>query len=95
MIFKELYSEENDERNKNYYINESVGIASGLLIAAIHNAGLVTLTHTPSPMGFLGKILERPSNEKPYLLLPVGFPDKNVQVPDIKRKNTKDILVHI
>jgi len=95
VVFKELYSEENEERNKNYYINESVGIATGLLIAAIHNAGLVTLTHTPSPMGFLGEILNRPSNEKPFLLLPVGYPAENAKVPDIKRKDTKDILVHI
>ena len=95
VIFKELYSEENGERNKNYYINESVGIASGLLIAAIHNAGLVTLTHTPSPMGFLGEILNRPSNEKPFLLLPVGYPAEDAMVPDIKRKDTKNILVHI
>ena len=95
VVFKELYSEENEERNKNYYINESVGIATGLLIAAIHYAGLVTLTHTPSPMGFLGEILNRPSNEKPFLLLPVGYPAENAKVPDIKRKDTKDILVHI
>jgi len=95
VVFKELYSNENEERSKHYYVNESVGIATGILITAIHNAGLVTLTHTPSPMGFLGEILNRPGNEKPFLLLPVGYPAENVQVPDIKRKDTKDILVHI
>jgi len=95
VVFKELYSNEKEERSKHYYVNESVGIATGILIAAIHNAGLVTLTHTPSPMGFLGEILNRPNNEKPFLLLPVGYPAENAQVPDIKRKDTKDILVHI
>ena len=95
VVFKELYSNENEDRSKHYYVNESVGIATGILITAIHNAGLVTLTHTPSPMGFLGEILNRPGNEKPFLLLPVGYPAENVQVPDIKRKDTKDILVHI
>jgi len=95
VVFKELYSNENEEKTKHYYVNESVGIATGILISAIHNAGLVTLTHTPSPMGFLGEILKRPINEKPFLLLPVGYPVENAQVPDIKRKAPKDILVHI
>jgi nitroreductase len=95
VVFKELYSDEKEERSKHYYVNESVGIATGMLITAVHNAGLVTLTHTPSPMGFLGEILNRPNNEKPFLLLPVGYPADNFQVPDIKRKDTKDILVHI
>lgn len=94
IVFKELYSKESKEISKHYYVNESVGIATGILIAAIHNAGLVTLTHTPSPMGFLGKILKRPDNEKPFLLLPIGYPADSVQVPDIKRKDTKDILIH-
>lgn len=79
------------KKNKNYYVNESVGIATGILIAAIHNAGLVTLTHTPSPMDFLAKILERPTNEKPYLLLPVGYPAENALIPDLQRKPIDEI----
>ena len=76
-----------------YYTNESVGIAVGLFIAALHHAGLVTLTHTPSPMRFLGEILARPAYERPYLLLPVGYPAKGCMVPDIQRKALKDVVV--
>jgi len=76
---------------KNYYVNESVGIATGLLISALHQSGLVSLTHTPSPMGFLNKILNRPKNERPYLILVVGFPTENAKVPDIKRKSLQEI----
>ena len=76
---------------KNYYVNESVGIATGILISALHNSGLVSLTHTPSPMGFLNKILKRPKNERPFLILVVGFPTKNAKVPDIKRKSLQEI----
>jgi nitroreductase len=79
-------------RRKNYYVQESVGIASGMLIAAAHRAGLVTLTHTPSPMNFLSKILERPSNERPYLLLPVGYPGDDAEVPDIDKKPLSQVL---
>jgi nitroreductase len=79
-------------RVKNYYVNESVGIAAGFLIAALHHAGLATLTHTPSPMGFLNKILSRPSDERPYLLLVTGYPADDVQVPDIQRKSLEDIM---
>jgi iodotyrosine deiodinase len=71
---------------KHYYAIESVGIATGLLIAALHQAGLVTLTHTPSPMGFLNTLLDRPSTERPFLLLVVGHPAADAQVPDISRK---------
>jgi nitroreductase len=71
---------------KHYYPTESVGIATGFLIAALHHAGLATLTHTPSPMGFLNEILDRPSNEKPFLLLVVGYPAEDARVPDIVRK---------
>ena len=78
-------------RFQNYYVNESVGIACGMLINAIHNAGLTTLTHTPSPMNFLSKILKRPDNERPYLLLPVGYPTDNAMVPDLKRKSFDEI----
>ena len=83
---------DNGEKLNNYYVNESVGIASGLLIAAIHNAGLVTLTHTPSPMNFLIEALERPSNERPYLLLPVGYPETDAHVPDLKRKDLSEVV---
>lgn len=76
---------------KHYYASESVGIATGLLISAIHFSGLVSLTHTPSPMKFLNIILDRPENEKPYLLLVVGYPEKNVVVPDIHRKKLSEI----
>lgn len=76
-----------------YYVNESVGIATGLLIAAIHHAGLVTLTHTPSPMAFLGKILGRPEHERPFLLLPVGYAATGARVPDITRKHPSEILI--
>jgi iodotyrosine deiodinase len=73
-------------RLKHYYVPESVGIATGLLIAALHNAGLATLTHTPSPMGFLNRLCGRPANEKPYLLLVAGYPAADAGVPDISRK---------
>ena len=76
-----------------YYVKESVGLACGFLIAAIHHAGLVTLTHTPSPMGFLGEILGRPDNERAFLVLPVGYPADDAVVPDISRKSLDDILV--
>jgi nitroreductase len=77
----------------NYYVNESVGIACGMLITAIHNAGLVTLTHTPSPMKFLTKLLKRPDNERAFLLLPVGYPKEPVYVPDLKRKPLDEVGV--
>jgi len=78
-------------RHKNYYVQESVGIAVGLLLAALHTAGLVTLTHTPSPMGFLRRILERPGNERPYVLIPVGYPAPGATVPDITKKRLDEI----
>ena len=86
-VFKISYGLETNRPSKHYYVNESVGIACGFLITAIHKAGLVTLTHTPSPMGFLQDILKRPKNEKSFLLLPVGYPAENVQVPIISKKN--------
>jgi len=76
-----------------YYVQESVGIATGMLISAIHAAGLATLTHTPSPMGFLQKVLNRPSHERPFVLLPVGYPAEGCQVPDLHRKNLDEISV--
>src|SRR5687768_2343201 len=77
---------------KHYYAVESVGIATGLLIAALHGAGLATLTHTPSPMRFLNELLDRPAHERPFLLLVVGYPAADAQVPDITRKNLSEIL---
>ena len=81
------------EREKNYYVKESVGIACGLFIAAIHDMGLATLTHTPSPMGFLGEILGRPENERAYILFPVGYPADDCQVPDLTRKSLDEVAV--
>jgi iodotyrosine deiodinase len=93
VVFKKSYDIDNERnKSKNYYVNESVGIACGFLIAAIHMAGLVTLTHTPSPMNFLQNILERPENEKPYLLLPVGYPAVDAMVPNILKKDLDQTL---
>jgi iodotyrosine deiodinase len=92
VVFKKVYDlDERGQKRNNYYVQESLGIACGILISAIQNAGLVTLTHTPSPMNFLSKILNRPSYEKPYLLLPVGHPASECWVPDIQRKNIEEI----
>lgn len=94
VVFKKAYDLEDGEQRKNYYVNESVGLATGILLAAIHNAGLVALTHTPSPMNFLQKILKRPDNERPFLLIPVGYPAAGAQVPDLKRKTAGQVLVY-
>ena len=92
VVFSKKFDINDDGTNtKNYYVSESVGIASGLLLTALHNAGLVTLTHTPSPMAFLSDILNRPPSEKPYLIIPVGFPSENAEVPNIKKKTFKEI----
>ncbi len=80
-------------KKKNYYVSESVGIACGFLLAALHLSGLATLTHTPSPMGFLNRILNRPPHEKPYLLIPVGYPAQGAMVPDIEKKAIEDVMV--
>ena len=96
VVFKIDY--EKDEKGnilKHYYVNDSVGIACGMLLAALHNMGLATLTHTPSPMNFLQKILNRPANEKPFLLVPVGYPADECQVPDIKRKELEEIMIRV
>lgn len=82
-----------DDGGMVYYLNESVGIATGLLLTAAHHAGLVTLTHTPSPMGFLAKVLDRPEHERPFLLIPVGYPAEGCTVPDIRRKALDEIMV--
>jgi len=92
-IFMQRYGKLPDGRKvKHYYGLESVGIATGMLITAIHNAGLASLTHTPSPMGFLNQILKRPKNERPFLLLVVGRPAESAVVPDIKRKDINEIM---
>ena len=92
VCFKEDYRIGPDGKHiNNYYVAESVGIACGLFIAAIHHAGLVTLPHTPSPMGFLSRLLNRPQNEKPFILFPVGYPAKGARVPDIARKPFPEI----
>ena len=95
-IFEQKYIvDDNGEKVKHYYSKESTGIATGLLITALHNAGLATLTHTPSPMNFLKTILERPDGERPFLLLVVGYPAKDVTVPDIKKKTLDQIRTHM
>lgn len=92
IVFSRSYEvEPNGHKHQNYYVKESVGIACGFLLAAIHNAGLVALTHTPSPMNFLSKILNRPENEKPFLLIPVGYAADECWVPDLKRKDLAEI----
>ena len=94
IMFKKAFDYgENGEKLNNYYVNESVGLAAGMLITAIHDAGLVTLTHTPSPMNFLSKILERPANERPFLLLPVGYEAEEVYVPDNRRKGLDEVAI--
>eukprot|EP01080_Neovahlkampfia_damariscottae_P006771 gene6771-10935_t len=96
VVFKIMYTLGEDGKKKgNYYQSESVGISCGMLISAIQNAGLVTLTHTPHPMNFLRELCGRPQNEKPFLLLPVGYPDDNATVPDFKRKSLEEIMTII
>lgn len=93
IVMKRAYEfDENGKKRNNYYVSESVGIASGFLLMAIHNAGLVTLTHTPSPMNFIVKALERPENERPFLLLPIGYPTDDAKVPDLSRKVKEQVI---
>lgn len=95
IVMKKSYDFDADgNKVNNYYVNESVGIASGFLISAIHNAGLVTLTHTPSPMNFISKALKRPENEKPFLLLPIGYPLETCAVPKLERKPLEEIAIY-
>ena len=91
VVFKKVYDVRKKQRKKNYYVNESVGIASGILLAALHSSGLATLTHTPAPMGFLEGILQRPKNEKAFLLIPVGFPIKDAEVPRLTKKSFNEV----
>ena len=94
-IFAQIYGvDKNGNKTKNYYVNESVGIATGLLVSAIHYSGLASLTHTPSPMRFLNQILERPDSERPFLLLIVGYPAVDARVPDIRRKSLNEITTY-
>ena len=93
VVFAESYGVQGERRIKHYYAQESVGIACGFLLAALHMAGLVALTHTPSPMGFLNGILRRPSNERPFLLVPVGYPSSDATVPVIPRKPLHEVLL--
>lgn len=93
IIFAERYSiDKKGNKIKNYYVSESVGIATGILLSSLHISGLVTLTHTPSPMKFLSKILKRPKNESPYLIIATGYPDKNATVPIITKKSSSEFL---
>jgi len=93
VVFEQPWSlDENGEKLKNYYVRESVGIAVGFLILALHNAGLATLTHAPSPMGFLNEILDRPAHERPFIVLPVGYPADDATVPELERKPWDDVV---
>lgn len=95
VIFRQAYGmSEEGKKIKHYYVDESVGIASGLLIASLHLAGLATLTHTPSPMKFLQEILQRPDNERATMILTVGYPADDAEVPDITKKSLDEIMVH-
>ena len=94
-IFAQNYGVDKDgKKSKHYYVNESVGIATGLLVSAIHYSGLASLTHTPSPMRFLNQILDRPDSERPFLLLIVGYPAADAKVPDIRRKSLSEITTY-
>jgi len=96
VVFAQSWSyDANGDRVKHYYATESVGIAVGLLLTSLHTAGLATLTHTPSPMGFLREKLNRPDNERAFVVIPVGYPAPGAQVPNITRKPLEDVLVHI
>lgn len=94
-VFRHAFGLEDGRRHTNYYTQESVGIAVGVLLVALHRCGVVALTHTPSPMGFLNEILGRPSHEKPYVLIPVGYPAPGCRVPDLARKPLDEIRVRL
>ncbi len=94
VLFEEIHGYEDDGKiRKNYYVKESVGIAAGMFIAALNHMGLTTLTHTPSPMGFLTKLLGRPKNERPFILFPIGYPVEGCTVPELSRKSLDDIAI--
>lgn len=93
VIMKRVYEiEQENEKHNNYYVSESVGIATGFFLMAVHNAGLIALTHTPSPMNFISKALNRPNNERPFLVIPVGFPAENTYVPNLIRKKKNEVI---
>jgi iodotyrosine deiodinase len=91
-VFRIDFGLEGETKTKHYYVQESVGIATGFLLAALHLSGLATLTHTPSPMGFLAGILGRAKNERPFVLIPVGYPSAGATVPAIEKKNLRDVM---
>jgi len=96
VLFEQRYElRSNGERRKNYYVKESCGMAAGLFVAALHNMGLATLTHTPSPMKFLTRVLGPPENERPFIMFPVGYPLPGVQVPDLRRKPLERVMVRV
>lgn len=94
VVMKRAYEQVDGEKNNNYYVTESVGLAAGFLLTAIHQVGLVALTHTPSPMNFLAKILDRPANERPFLLIPVGYSAQNATVPNLIRKTAEEVIAY-
>ncbi|MDA1335435.1 MAG: nitroreductase family protein [Bacteroidetes bacterium] len=96
VVFRQSWSLDatREGKSKNYYVQESVGLACGMLLAALHECGIATLTHTPSPMDFLGQILNRPPNEKAFLLIPIGYPTEGCQVPDIQRKRVEEVVTY-
>ena len=96
VVFEERYGLNPDgSKRHNWYVKESVGIACGLFIAALHHMGLATLTHTPSPMAFLNKILDRPRSERPFILFPVGYPAEDCTVPDLVRKPLTEVMIEV
>lgn len=96
VLFEERYGlTDTGERRHHYYVKESCGIAAGMFVTALHHMGLTTLTHTPSPMAFLSQVLERPANERPFVLFPVGYPVDGCQVPDLRRKPLPDVMTVI
>lgn len=96
VVFEERYGVGAEgDRIHNYYVKESVGIACGMFIATLHRIGLVTLTHTPSPMAFLSKLLGRPENERPFILFPIGYPAADAEVPDLQRKELAEVMIEV
>ena len=96
VVFEQRYGTgKGGDRQHNYYVKESVGIACGMFIATLHRIGLVTLTHTPSPMAFLTKLLGRPENERPFILFPIGYPAPGTRVPDLRRKSLNEVMVEV
>lgn len=94
-VFEQAWRWEDGEKRKHYYVRESVGIAVGFLLTALHLSGLAALTHAPSPMGFLRDILERPENERPFLLIPVGYPAEDAEVPKLEKKSLDDVAIFV